>query len=482
MEADSQLRSDPFTTLETLASLGVGAVKVYVDWAALAPANSSRRQPPNFNAGDPDSYRPSVWAPFDAIVRDAHRVGITVDLGVSGPAPLWATERGAPPHTNPAVWKPSSYQYGLFVRAVATRYSGEYTPPGASTPLPRVGFWSLWNEPNYGVDLGPQAIDDWRIEESPALYRRMVDAAWTSLEATGHGRDKILFGELAPRGVQAADGMVPLRFLRALYCVDSSYRPLTGAAAAARQCPTNASGTASFVDHNPALFEAAGLSIHPYPQGLAPDVPTSTDPDYADLPVMRHVEAAIDRLQRAYGSQRQLPIYSTEFGYKTQPPFSGGVPLKTAAYYLNWAEYISWRDPRIRSYDQYLLTDPPPGGSSQFATGIETWDGKPKPAVYDAYRMPLYMPVTKASGAPLQVWGCVRPAPRARHATGRPQEADIEFEASGANSFQTVATVKLHASNCYFDVAVRLRGPGNVQLSWTDPGGTVDRSRTVSVN
>ena len=32
-----------------------------------------------------------------------------------------------------------------------------------------------------------------------------------------------------------------------------------------------------------------------------------------------------------------------------------------AASYLNWAEYLTWRDPRIRSYDQYLLIDPPRG-------------------------------------------------------------------------------------------------------------------------
>jgi hypothetical protein len=482
IEADSQLRTDPSGTLETLANLGVGAVKVYVDWAAMAPDAASRRSPPQFDAGNPDAYPPGVWAPFDAIVRDAHRVGITVDLGVSGPAPLWATGRGAPSHANPAVWKPSASAYGLFVRALGQRYSGHYTPPGASTPLPRVDFWSIWNEPNYGVDLTPQAIDDWMVEISPSIYRGMVGAAWSALGATGHSRDTILIGELAPRGVRAADGMTPLRFLRALYCVDSNYRPLTGTAAAARDCPTTAADSSAFDGDNPALFGASGIAIHPYPQGLAPNIPTPGQPDYADLPVMPNVERVLDRLQLAYGSHRRLPIYSTEYGYKTNPPYQGGVPLQTTAYYLNWAEYISWRDPRIRSYDQYLLTDPPPTGSSQFDTGISFYNNQPKPDVYDAYRMPLYMPVRKVTaGQPLEVWGCVRPAPHAHRSTRRPQHAEISFQRQGTQAPVTVADVRLHPQTCDFDTSVKFSGPGLVQVHWTDPNGDHLHSRTVTL-
>jgi hypothetical protein len=483
IEAESQLHSDPSATLQTLAKLGVSAVKVYVEWATLAPDGTSRQSPAQFDGGNPNAYPQASWAPYDAIVRDAHRYGIAVDLSAAGPAPLWATGRGAPPHTNPAVWKPSASAYGLFVQALGERYSGQFTPPGASTPLPRVGFWSLWNEPNYGVDLRPQAIDGWSVETSPAIYRRLLDAGWSALGATGHGHDTVLIGELAPRGVPAADGMVPLRFLRALYCVDSSYRPLTGAAAAARDCPTTAAGTAAFAGDNPALFAASGIAVHPYPQGLAPNVPTSGQPDYADLPVMQHVERVLDRLVLAYGSHRQFLIYSTEYGYKTKPPYSGGTPLKTAAYYLNWAEYISWRDPRIRSYDQYLLTDPPSNGLSEFDTGLWFADSRPKPDVYDAYRMPLYLPLrVVTSGQPLEVWGCVRPAPAAGRDTGRPQQAVVQFEAAGASSWSTAATFTLHRRSCYFDRAVKFTGAGSVRLRWVDPEGLPTYSRTVALS
>ena len=61
-----------------------------------------------------------------------------------------------------------------------------YRAAGSSPPLPRVDFWGIWNEPNYGQDLAPQAIGS-SVELSPNLYRGLLDAGYTSLKATGHG-------------------------------------------------------------------------------------------------------------------------------------------------------------------------------------------------------------------------------------------------------------------------------------------------------
>ncbi len=95
----------------------------------------------------------------------------------------------------------------------------------------------------------------------------MVDAAWTALQQTGHGGDTILFGELAPAGIHSGsignfNSMPPLRFLRALYCVDAAYKPLTGEQAALRGCPTTAAASARFAAQNPALFHASGIAVH----------------------------------------------------------------------------------------------------------------------------------------------------------------------------------------------------------------------------
>jgi hypothetical protein len=489
-EADAELQADPVKTLDLFKRLGVDRVRVFVPWGALgnrppiAPDALSRRRPRNFDATDPASYPSSGWAVFDEIDRDAAARGIGLDYTLSAPAPLWATQPGEPPGPV-GVWKPSASDFGQFVRAVGTRYSGHYPDPlHPGRKLPRISFWAIWNEPNLGIDLAPQAVDQGKLEVSPMFYRRIVDAAWSSLQATGHGHDTILIGELAPRGTTVGpvpgdfDMMVPLRFLRALYCVDSSYHELRGAAAAARGCPTSAAGSAKFAAQHPGLFHAGGVADHPYPQGLAPTVPTSLEPDYADFAALPKLESTLDQLQQVYGSSARFPIYSTEFGYQTNPPerLIRAIPPARAAQYLNEAEYMSWRDPRIRSYDQYLLKDSPSGN---FSTGLESPDGTPKPTFY-AYRLPLWLPASTAQrGHQLEVWGCVRPAHYAGLRSGHPQQVQIQFQADGARTFKTVRTVAVTDPYGYFDVRQAFPGSGTVRLEWSDPHGPAIFSRSV---
>jgi hypothetical protein len=372
------------------------------------------------------------------------------------------------------------------VHALGERYSGRYTAPGATSPLPRVSFWSVWNEPNYGADLAPQAIDNSTLEVSPVLYRRLVDAAWSGLERSGHGRDTILVGELAPGGISGHGfpgnfaGMVPLRFVRTLYCVDASLRPLTGAAAAARSCPTTAAGAKGFPAQHPALFHASGIAVHPYSQGaLAPNLITPGEPDYANLASLPHLERTLDAIQSAYGSPVRFPLYSTEYGYKTNPPYVAGVPLAIAPDFLNWAEYISWLDPRIRSFDQYLLADPPSASASKFDSGLELASGFPKPTLA-AFRLPIYLPTTGAQrGTALEVWGCLRPA---RYAGGRAARAGLlEFSRLPAGPFRPVRSVSAGRSDCHFDLSAHFPGTGFVRLSWSYPGGATIHSRLVAV-
>jgi hypothetical protein len=369
------------------------------------------------------------------------------------------------------------------------RYSGHYRPDGASAPLPRIDFWSVWNEPNYGPDLAPQAVRRSTVEVSPMVYRGLLDAAWTALASTGHGHDTILFGETAPRGITTGDnpgnfsGMVPLRFVRALYCLDSALRPLRGAAATERGCPATAAGSRRFAAAHPVLFQATGFADHPYPQGrLEPTAVIPGEPDYADLATIGKLERTLDTALETYGVRRMLPIFSTEFGYQTDPPEIGLPDPATAARYLNWSEYISWRNPRIRSYDQYLLRDVQAASATGgFPTGLEFKTGAPK-ATYDAFRMPIFLPVTRAAkSSDLEVWGCARPAHYAHEQTGRPQTVEIQFAPKGGGPFRTVRTVGLPNGDCYFDVATGFPGSGEVRLAWRYPSGEVIHSRTADI-
>ena len=331
------------------------------------------------------------------------------------------------------------------------------------------------------------------VENSPRLYRGLIDAAWAGLQQTGHGRDTFLFGELGPIGGTSGStwdefqAMAPLVFLRALYCVDSRYRQLRGYAAASRGCPTTAAGSRRFRGQNPVLFRASGVADHLWMRWYPPNQ-LWAGPGSSVLSTVGQLVSALDRLQRAYRSGTRLPVYDTEFGYVTDPPNnsplrqSGAPPTHypsptTAAYWLNWAEYMSWKNSRVGSFDNYLLRDPPPFSRSYeaWASGLLGWQqGVPK-ATYSAWRLPLYLPVTSARvGQSLEVWGCIRPAAYALHDTGLAQTADVQFAPAGSSSFTTVQQVTVSStSNCYFDVRLSFASSGTVRVAYTYP--TSDR-------
>ena len=343
-------------------------------------------------------------------------------------------------------------------------------------------FWGIYNEPNFGEDLGPQASNDSTVASGPAMFRGLLNAGWNALQRTGHGHDTILWGELAaegfepgrfpkPAGLPGNYGQTrPLLFLRDLYCVNSSFQQLRGGAAGAIGCPTNAAGSRRFRSQNPALFNATGISDHPYPQGESPASSAGNKVDFARFNDLGNLARELDHLTRIYGSGKHCPIYNTEYGYITRPPKGAPYPSPaTASYYINWAEYLSYKNSRVKSYMQYLLTDPPPstGAYAGFASGLETYNGAKKATFY-AFRMPLYMPLTSfRHNQSVEVWGDVRPAPFATLDGFGPQHAQIQLLSHG--TWSTIATVTVARSTGYFDVRMRFPSSGTVRLAWTYP-------------
>jgi hypothetical protein len=482
---DNGLMSNPVAALDQLRRLGVQYVRVLVRWNSIAPSPSSAVAPAHFNASSPASYPAAGWAPYDAIVRDAAARHMGVLFDITGGAPQWATGPGFQSGGAAGVWKPSASLFEPFVAAVGRRYSGSYTPPGAGSPLPRVSFWSIWNEPNLGeADLAPQSTDNSTVEVSPLMYRQLLDAGWSALHRSGHGHDTILIVELAPYGQSSGPFpgifgyMVPLRFVRALYCVDKSLHPLRGTAAAVRGCPTTASGSHAFARQHPALFQASGFAVHPYPSGgIAPNVVLPFEPDFVYLATLSRLTSLLHTVTREYGSSRlSFPLYSTEYGYRTIPPQAGVLPVAQAPAYENWAEYLAWRNPQLRSWDHYLMLDPPAGSPSKFVTGLKFANGASKPT-YAAYRLPIYLPATSQHRGGLAVWGCVRPI----YYEPSPQHAQIQLQPASGGSFKTVTSVSLDHSTCYFEKVVRFPASGNVRIAWTYPGGPTIYSREVAI-
>jgi hypothetical protein len=347
------------------------------------------------------------------------------------------------------------------VHAVATRYGA-------------VHFWELWNEINWGPSLAPQGFGSTIV--AARAYRNLLRAGWSALQSTGHGRDPILDGNLSQDGSRnltvTATGppptSAPLAFIRALYCVDSSYHKLRGSAARAVGCPKTSRGSGRFRASNPALFKASGFGVHPYPYGKPPtqaDFPTPDGVEFSEIP---HLTRTLDHVQHVYGSNKQLSAFNTEYGYQTRPPATQSYfpSPATAAEYLNEAEYLSWKNPRIASYDNYELID-----AGWFNTGLLTISGQPKDTFY-AYRLPVWLPSTSQSrSGSLEVWGDARPAHYAQLDTGHSQTVSVQFSPGSTGTFSTIATVPITDSRGYFDAEVRFPSSGQARLAWQYPAG-----------
>ena len=482
-EADNELHADPTGTISTLHALGVDTVRVFIPWGSLgatfgsiAPAPTSPTKPAGFDGADPAAYPAANWRVYDAAIAAAHNLGMRVDLTLGPPPPLWARGPGDPGHPDHPQWRPNIPEFAKWVHAVAIRYGGHFRDPATGTVLPKVDMWAIWNEPNFGPMISPQ-VSGQGVDSSPAIYRAMVDAAWRELHATGHARDTILIGELAPYGHALGAGpglfgyMVPAA-LRARPVLRRWTAPPTerrGRGAAGLRGPGIRSGPSGPVRRE----RAFGAPLRPgSTNGVGPRPARLRQPPRA---APRRGDPRRD-LQGVRPDRRQLPLYSTEFGVHTNPPEKvfGTLSPPAAAIYLNQAEYLTWRDPRLRSYDQYLLHDGPTG---IFATGLENFSGTPKPG-YAAYLIPLFLPVRHLSaGKPLEVWGGVRPA---RYASRGKQHVALQFRRPGADAFRTVRTIPLSGRSIYFDLLQRFPGPGAVRTVWHAPDGRIMVSRAVT--
>ncbi len=480
-------------TLDQLRRLGVDRLRLTILWAAIAPEAASRRPPAHFRARDPAAYAATAWFAYDRIALLARESGIGVAFNVTAPGPLWAMGSPAPSAKIANHLRPSPTAFGDFVTAVGRRYDGHYavpTPSGRPITLPRVDYWTVWNEPNQPGWLYPQwrrAAGHW-VMDSPRLYRLYVDAAFSALGRTGHtpGRDTILIGELAPEGSESSSehaAIPPLPFIRALYCVDDSFRPLRGPAAALLHCPAGGDG-AAFVRAHPGLFRLTGFAHHPYSFFLAPTA-RFPDPNFAPLSQLSGLEAVLDRSLSTYGVSRRLPIYLTEYGYETYPPNPfRGVSLVRQALYLQQAQYMAAGDGRVRAMAQFLLVDALPDSSyprgserywSTFQTGLRFASRGAKPSLF-AYRLPIFLPhPVLTPGSPLLVWGMLRPAPNSTT-----QSALIQWRGAHGR-FRTLERVSTSDPSGILSANVDLPGPGAVRIAWTSPQGELVHSLAVRV-
>jgi hypothetical protein len=458
--------------LDEIKSLGAEVVKVTVNWRNIAPGGP--RKPSGFVGDDPAEYSAAAWAPFDSLVRGAAVRGLRVMFLVGGRAPQWAVTSTKAPVGS---YRPSAVEFGRFVKALGTRYSGTFNPGGGVVgppappppppcptpvppgdpcptpipasvhrspwafaaddgPLPRVTIWSIWNEPNLSGWLQPQYTRK-RVPVSPQIYRGLYLAAHDGLVASGHSTDEILIGELLPfarSGKTYPARVSPLKFLREMACVNDRYHPYRGSAAAARECT------------NFQPLPGTGIAYHPYTLADGPETLTPLADD-ATINDMTRLDRALSKLSRRFVVHR-MPIWITEFGYQTDPPDPFASPLSLVPRFMSESEWLAYHDRRVRSYAQYPLSDDSTTGRGLarfhgFQSGIDSSSNHPKRLVYQAYQTPLFVRLVSRSS--VEIFGGVRAA------TG----GTATIQSALGRSYRTLATVTLNRMG-YFDRTFRV--------------------------
>jgi hypothetical protein len=452
------------SALNNFDYLGADVVKVRVEWRDIAPDPSSRRKP-DFDATESGAYPEGVWKALDASVQGIVARGMKPFLMVGPPAPDWATAAAAKKYVG--VWKTDPAAYGDFVRAIGRRYSG------ANEGLPRVGMWSVWNEPNHPQFIQPlsERVSGKMVPTAAHQYRRLYTAATDALAATGHAADTVLFGEVLPIGstkLGTLNTIKPLLWLREFFCVDANYKAYRGSAAAARGCTPFPK------------IATSGFAIHPYTKPIGPRYHLAS-PDDATIGQIKRVETALDRIAKTRRVRKGLAIYSTEFGIQTDPPdcVGFGAPIDKQAAIINEAEYDSYVSRRVKTYSQYLLIDDPvlpqfePGSNERYgryqtglmwgqnavrceSPGVKFKYGTPKQPTYNAFQTPIY--VRQLSfGRGVQVFGRARPRGLA------PQAIEV------LHNSRVVDTV---TASGYFLESITGSAKGKWQLRWALNGGT----------
>lgn len=472
------------STLDELKAIGVDRIRVSLFWSVVAPENTKAVKP-NFDSTEPGAYPAGSWDKYDRLLIAAKARGIAVNMNVTAPLPRWGSMGASPRPEIQDTYKPDPVEFGRFVAAAGKRYSGTYQD------LPRVDYWSIYNEPNQGGWLTPQWKPDPRapskfVESSPELYRNLLRTSYQALADTGHGSDTILIGDTAPKGLKNRKGFAisidALKFLRSLYCVDKNRELYKGSSASVRGCPTSA---AQFVADNPALFKATGYAHHPYELYLAPNRKAGGK-DWVTIANLSTLTNELKKLYQRYGqkpqTKRGTPLYLTEYGYQT-PPDPLGIALSRQASYLNQAELIAYRNPLVRSMSQFLLVDQPPvpGESNKriayrtFQSGLRKLNGAKKPA-YRAYVTPLFISKTRLRrGASASLFGLLRSADPATAV-----KVQIQFRAKHSKKWKTRKTVSTKAPRHYLRTKLVIRSAGSVRLRWMN-GATPVTSRSVSV-
>jgi hypothetical protein len=459
--------------MQELKQLGVDRVRITAGWSVLAPSPDSPTPPAGFDGSDPAAYPPLIWRNLDRAVRDAHAVGLKLDIDIAFWAPRWAAKDPASTPDRLAT-DIDPQLYAQFTAAVARRYSGSYTPPAPPAPQttqpnpsPQPQSPPPQSSPSPDANVTNNMLGLWHGRA--VKMNSAASKAWP--RARRHHKGHHHYGAHDGAGVLPAVDMFTIwnepnqpGFLKPQWTMENGawvassadvYRALVQAAypaikAAAPNAKVLIGATASMGSNHPGQGSVAplaflrqlacvdrnltpittgacanftplpgdGWSHHPYSLLWRPDwVPHN--PDMAPIGATFRLTSMLRTLVREGRiAPGDASVYMTEYGYGTNPPdpqspFGLGDQVKNLA----WAENIALRDPAVKMWPQFLLRDRPDGPAGpqmrmfgDWHTGLFFNDGTPKPSA-TTFRVPSFAQcVTSGKRNFTMIWGRLRGA------------------------------------------------------------------------
>lgn len=332
---NSYVISDPTGFWSDAVDLNVGFMRWDLQWAHMAVNKPTNAR----NVEDPAYF----WGATDNFVRQAAEHGLQDRIMFTlWSTPKWASSLKA---SGTTADMPRIDAWRAFVHVVATRYSGTYTPPGATTPLPRVVSFETWNEPNAMFALRPQIVNGKAV--SPGNYVKLLNALKSEVTKAVSFRPTFVAGALYKQG--GPRSVTPINFLRGMAAAN-------------------------------AKFDV--LSMHPYNNtprlGLKDGLDQSkTNPRFIGI---GNFDTFITLSNQIFGKKR--PIWVTEFGWQT--PSSGKnqyvATVKQQAQFAYESVQRLKQLPQVERAAWFLLRDDPPGNGTFYTTGLRTFDGTKKPS------------------------------------------------------------------------------------------------------
>lgn len=248
--------------LDLLAATKATTTRVDLFWNSIAPVRPRTPADPADPAYD--------FARADLIMQGLAERGITPIVSVYS-TPEWSSGGEVDAVGGPVNrLAPDPEDFGQFMAAVASRYSGEFAAP-AGEILPEVRYLEVWNEPNLDGFLQVEGDAEARLD----AYAAMDAEAYPAIKKANPDA-QVIVGVGGPRSSTSATGVGAIEWLRGLR---------------ERAIPLDA------------------YSQHVYPSA-APTVDTEVVPSWSSI------GRVLDELDE-WRAEPAIPLYITEAGYTT---------------------------------------------------------------------------------------------------------------------------------------------------------------------